>query len=248
MQWTDQAIVLSTRKFSEHSGIVSTFTFEHGRAKGMVRNMTSRAQRGVYQLGNIITTTWQARLSEQLGYFTSELVQPVAAICLSDPLKLLGLSTLCALLDTTLAEHDAHPHLFTISLALIKNIIDKTQWMEEYIKFEIILLHELGFQLELEHCAATGQIHDLLYVSPRSGRAVSRDAGEPYKDKLLPLPPFLTQEGASLPIKDADIKNGLELGAYFLNKYILSTHTLSMPSARTRLYEAILKQHIAVSV
>jgi DNA repair protein RecO (recombination protein O) len=248
MQWTDQAIVLSTRKFSENSGIVSVFTYQHGRAKGLVRQISGRSQRGTYQLGNIITTSWSARLAEQLGYFQSELVQPIAAFCLSEPLRLLGLSATCALLDITLAEREAHPILFETTLPLIQKIIMEKEWVKDYVSFEILLLQELGFRLELECCVATGKTEDLIYVSPKSGRAVSATAGQPYKDKLLPLPQFLLPERNSLPTTLEDIKNGLELGAYFLNKYMLSAHALAMPNARTRLYESILKQTIALSV
>lgn len=248
MQWTDQAIVLSTRKFSEHSGIVSTFTLDHGRAKGLVRQVSSRTNRGIYQISNKITATWQARLPEQLGFFKAELIQPVAAICLSEPLKLLGLASTCALLDSTLAEHEAHPHLYHAIIELFNHMLSSQEWLSSYIKFEILLLEELGFQLELEQCGATGQLDELIYVSPKTGRAISQSAGAPYKDKLLHLPAFLTSNGQNQPIKSLDIKNGLELGAYFLNKYVLAPHAMSMPSARTRLYESLIKQSIAITV
>ena len=203
--------------------------------------MTSKTQRGTYQLGNVIDATWNARLSEQLGHYKAELIHPVAAHCLSYPMQLLGLSSVCALLDSTLGERDPHPELFDTTMALIRQIITQAVWIPDYIRFEIALLSELGFRLELTHCVVTGQTNDLIYVSPRSGRAVSAAAGQPYTHLLLPLPQFLVQDTHPSSVNNHDMKNGLELGAYFLNKYIMNTHAISLPATRIRLYDMVSK-------
>lgn len=244
MEWTDQAIVLSSRKYSEDSGIVCLLSKHHGRYKGLVRRITSNTQRGIYQIGNILEATWNARLSEQLGYYKSELLQPVAAYCLQDPLQLTGLSALCALLDISLAERDPHPDVFDQAITLTHQIIQEPIWLPAYIHFEIHLLSEVGFRLDLSQCAATGQTHDLIYVSPKSGRAVSKEPGLPYQHKLLPLPSFLIQEVPLTGITRQDIQNGLALSGYFLNKYIMNTHAILMPSARIRLYEMAMSSHL----
>jgi len=239
MEWTDQAIVLSTRKYSENGAIICLLSKHHGRYKGLARRITSVSQRGIYQIGNVLESTWKARLSEQLGYYQSELLHPAAAYCLHDPMRLTGLSALCALLDTTLAERDAHPHLFDHALAVIQQITGELIWLPAYIRFEIDLLSKLGFRLELHCCTATGQTQNLIYVSPKSGRAVCQEAGLPYQHLLLPLPSFLIQETVTTDITQQDIKNGLALSAYFLNKYIIKPYTISMPVARVRLYEMV---------
>lgn len=233
MQISDEAIVLSTLKYSENSAIVSLFTRQHGRFKGMVKGITSKKQRGIYQQGNIIDTIWSARLPEHLGYFNSELNQSVASHFLSDMTALTGLSCLCTLLDTCLAEREPYEHLYEATLHVIEQMIYQEHWEKAYILFELELLSDLGFRLELDHCGATQSTEELIYVSPKTGRAICKSAGAPYHEKLLALPAFINQP-AFTPTPQ-DIMQGITLTGYFIQKYFFEAHDVSMPNVRHRL-------------
>lgn len=242
MQWNDQAIILKTSKYSESSGIVSVLTKNHGRFKGLVRSITSPKNRGTYQSGNLVQTSWRARISEQLGNFTSELTTPFASYCMDDALAITAISSLCTLLDTTLPERDPHPELFDATYELLCQILQDERWIVDYIYFELFLLQALGFSLELHHCAVTNQTDHLIYVSPKSGKAVSRNAGLPYHHKLLPLPGFLIDR--SKPITILDLNHALQLSAYFLNKYVFQPHGLLLPAARAQLPSLLVEPQL----
>jgi DNA repair protein RecO (recombination protein O) len=233
MDWTDDGIVLSARKHGESAAIASLLTRGHGRHTGLVRGGNSRRQRGVLQTGNMVRAAWRARLEEHLGTYSVELVEGHAARVMDDPGRLAAMAAACALVDMVLPEREAHPNLFESLGALLGTLIEEA-WAEAYVIWELTLLAELGFGLDLTECAATGATDELIYVSPKSGRAVSADAGEPYRDKLLPLPAFLLSPATA---ETGTLSDGLRLTGYFLDRHVLTPHDKSLPDARQRLAE-----------
>ena len=219
MDFTDDAIVLSARRHGEANLVLSALTREHGRHLGLVKGGASRRQRPLLEIGNLLKVTWRARLEEQLGNFTVEPVGAVAAILLDDPLRLAALSAACAVADIVLPEREPHEDVYRATAALIDAISAATDWPAAYVRWELALLAALGFGLDLSKCAATGETADLVYVSPKTGRAVSRAAGQGYHDRLLPLPLFLI-DAAATP-DTADLLAGLRLTGYFLDRHVL---------------------------
>ncbi len=276
MDWSDDGIVLAARKFGESSTIVTLLTLANGRHAGLVRGGTGRRARGIYQPGNRVRATWRARLSDHLGSYSCELTHGWAADILDAPLRLMALSAACAMAEVTLADREPHPALFQGLTDLLSSLASRPEtengaepgngdnrsdggdgglagfagpWPARYARWELMLLGELGFGLDLASCAVTGARDDLVFVSPRSGRAVSSEAAAPYKDRLLPLPAFLTpafQTGAetaddlATPTPD-DINNALALTGYFLERNVFAAHDRAMPAARGRLKDALAR-------
>jgi DNA repair protein RecO (recombination protein O) len=218
MDFTDDAIVLSTRRHGEANLVLSALTREHGRHLGLVKGGASRRQRPHLEIGNRLTVTWKARLEEQLGSFQVEPLGAVSALLLDDPLRLAGLASACAVADTVLPEREPHADVFTATAALIDAIAGESGWPAAYVRWELALLASLGFGLDLSRCAATGATRDLAYVSPKSGRAVSREGAGLYRDRLLPLPAFLIADAT--PGRD-DLLAGLRLTGFFLDRHVL---------------------------
>jgi DNA repair protein RecO (recombination protein O) len=236
MEWTDDGIVLSVKKHGETSSIVSLLTRNHGRHLGLVRGGSGKKARGILQPGNLLEARWRARLAEHLGTFSCEMTEAFAAAVLRDPLKLAGLSSACAITEGALAEREPHQPVFEGLLALIGSLV-QDDWPSAYVKWELGLLGEIGFALDLSECAATGQNDQLAYVSPKSGRAVSLAAAEPYKKKLLVLPEFLLKPGAiGSPEEVAD---GLALTGYFLERDVFGHTKTGLPAARGRLTDRL---------
>ena len=232
MLWTDEGVVLAVRRHGESAAIVSVFTRDHGRYAGLTRGGFGRRARPIYQQGNLVQVTWRARLAEQLGALTGELKMPLAARLLADPARLGGLAAACALLEITLPERDPHPRLFEALGAWLEQLVGDRPWLEGYVRFELGLLAELGFGLDLSRCAVTGTSENLIYVSPSSGRAVSGAGAGAYADRLLPLPPFLVHRGAADP---AQLAAGLRLTGSFLRRHLFDASDRSLPEARDRL-------------
>jgi DNA repair protein RecO (recombination protein O) len=235
MEWTDQGIVLSARRHGESAVILSLLTEGHGRHAGLVRGGAGRRQRGILQPGNLVTVIWRARLEEHLGSFTVELLRNPSAAWLDDPARLAALSSACTIADQTLPEREPGESVFNGFMHLLATM-DADGWQAAYVEWELALLGELGFGLDLTACAATGSNDALAYVSPRSGRAVSVSAGEPYRDKQLPLPGFLIGRE---PAEPADIAAGLALTGYFLDLHLFAPHKRRLPDPRGRLLERI---------
>src|SRR5215831_9396781 len=236
MEWSDEAIVLSLRPHGESSGILDALTRSHGRHSGLVRGGISSKGRAVLQPGNRVKATWRARLSENLGVFTVEPIKARAGDMFAERAALVGLNALAAVAAAVLPEREPHEAAFESADVLLDAMATHSfaDWAPLFVRWEAGLLNELGFGLDLARCASTGSPEDLIYVSPRTGRAVSRAAGEPYRDRLLALPSFLLgrQAGeASL----GDILAGLELTAHFLSQLVLAPHDKKMPDARLRL-------------
>ncbi len=188
--------------------------------------------RPLLQPGNLIRVTWRARLAEHLGGFNVELIEAHAARVLDDACALAAISTLASL-ARLLPERDPHQALYAAALGVLRALDRAEIWPARFVRWELQLLADLGFGLDLSECAATGEDIDLAYVSPRSGRAVSRGAGQAYADKLLKLPAFLLDEEATA--SEADILSGLALTGHFLERDVLAPQGLLMPQARDRL-------------
>ena len=236
MDFSDEGILISARPLGEANAIAELLTREHGRHLGLVRGGRSRRMRPLLQPGNVLSLTWRARLSEHLGSFAIELLVPHAGRALDDEAALAAIGSLSSLAKL-LPERDSHPQLYARGLEVLSALDDVRIWPRLLVLWEILLLQDLGFGLDLTECAATGTDNDLIYVSPRSGRAVSRDAGQPYCSKLLALPRFLIDNEAEAP--PADIVAGFALTGYFLERHALEPHGLTMPQSRERLIELL---------
>ena len=235
MEWIEDGIVLAARAHGESALVVSLLTAGHGRHAGLVYGGASTRQRPLWQPGNRVRVEWRARLADHLGSFKGELMAAHAARALDDPLALAGLLAACATLDAALPEREPHPALFE-GVAALLGALGHDGWPVICVHLELGLLQELGFGLDLEKCAATGVTENLAYVSPRTGRAVSRDAGEPYKDKLLALPGFLATRSRAAT---AEVLTGLELTGYFLERHVFWPHNKPLPPARDRFIETL---------
>jgi len=235
MQWIDEGFVLSARRHGETSSIVNLLSREHGRHVGLVRGGASSRQRGILQSGNLVSATWRARLEEHLGTFTVEPLLALAASLLDQPGPLAALISVCALIESSLPEREPHPQLFD-DLSALMALLDGPDWCIAYGRWELALLTEVGFGLDLSACASTGRNDDLIYVSPKSGRAVSALAGEPYRDRLLPLPGFLIYGNTATT---EDLVAGLQLTGFFIERHIFSPHARTLPDARARLLRYI---------
>jgi DNA repair protein RecO (recombination protein O) len=236
MLWQDEGFILAVRRHGESGAVVSVFTGGHGRHAGLVRGGGSRRALPVQQIGNRVQATWRARLTDQLGSFTLELARPVAALLLDRPDRLAGLCAACALLEAGLPERDPHPNLYRSLGELIDALVQEDARWDRYVRFELDLLAELGFGLDLGSCAVTGDTEDLAFVSPRSGRAVSRAAAGPYADRLLPLPAFLIERG---PSDAAQIRAGLQLTGAFLRRHLFDVSDSAVPRARQLLLDRL---------
>jgi len=259
MQWSDEGIVLGSKRHGEANALLDLMTREHGRHLGLVRGGAGTRLAPVLQPGNRVGATWRARLDEHLGLYTVEGLDARAASFLSVPHALYGvthLATLCHLLP----ERDPHPQIHAALERLLDGLLDPCEAAPGIARFELQLLAELGFGLDLASCAANGSVNDLVYVSPKSGRAVSRQAGEPWKERLLRLPAFLAaddvpsshaispQEISLQEISQQDIADGFRLTGFFLVRYVLEPRGLSLSEARASFVAAVLRDRSAIAV
>jgi DNA repair protein RecO (recombination protein O) len=231
MQWTDEGVILATRRHGENSLIVELLTLRHGRHLGLVRGGRSSRLRPMLQPGNSVLATWRARLDEHLGNYTLETTTARAARLMEGAGALYGLQMVASLIRL-LPERDPHPELYEGVIALLDFLDDPLRAGRLLVRFEARMLEELGFGLDLERCAATGTTSDLVYVSPKTGRAVSRAAGERYGDRLLALPRFLIDNDDMLEVAPADILAGFRLTGHFLYRRVFEPRGLAPPDAR----------------
>jgi len=236
MEWSDDAIVLSVRAHGETGAIVEALTREHGRHLGLVRGGVSRRFKPVLQPGNSLKVEWRARLSEHLGSFTAELETARAGGLMDRRDALIGLNALTATASAALPEREAHAPVFAVAEILLDAMAEDglAHWGPLFVRWEAGLLDALGFGLDLSHCAATGSTDDLIYVSPRSGRAVSGEAGAPYAERMFALPGFLLGS-QNTDVTAAAIASGLRLTGHFLLERVLRPHGKDLPPARLRL-------------
>ncbi|HRN89707.1 DNA repair protein RecO [Hyphomicrobium sp.] len=233
MNWSDEGIVLSVRPHGETASVVELLTRTHGRHLGLVHGGRSRKARPVLQIGNHVAITWKARLADHLGHMQVELIRGYAAIAMEDAAALSGLTSLAAM-ARLLPERDPHPNLYEVTLFVLAYLDDASVWPALLVRWELALLGELGFGLDLTECASTGANDGLIYVSPKSGRAVSASAGEPYRDRLLSLPAFLLP-GRRASVAPGDIEAGLALTGHFLETRVLQPRGEGLPEARARM-------------
>jgi DNA repair protein RecO (recombination protein O) len=236
LEWNDDAVVLSVRPHGETSAILEALTRRHGRHLGLVRGGASRRTKSVLQPGNTVHLHWRARLNEHLGNFSAELVKARTGDMLDRRDALAGLNAFTAVAAAALPEREAHMPVFEAGGVLLDAMQDEDMihWGALYVRWEAGLLEELGFGLDLSRCAATGAREQLIYVSPRTGRAVSADAGAAYKERLFALPAFLLGSQNVAPTA-ADVLAGLKLTGHFLADRVLQPHGREMPPARLRL-------------
>ncbi len=231
MQWTDEGVILGTRRHGETSLIVELMTRTHGRHLGLVRGGRSRRQQPTLQPGNSVAVTWRARLDEHLGTYSAEAIGLRAARLMESASGLFSLQVLAALVRL-LPERDPHPDLYEGIVAMLDFLDEPLAAGRLLVRFEARMLEELGFGLDLDCCAATGTRQELIYVSPKTGRAVSRTAGEPYKTRLLALPRFLVDKDAPAVPSADEIRAGFRLTGYFLARHVYEPRGLAPPEAR----------------
>lgn len=236
MDWRDEGILLSVRRHGETSAIIDVFTAEHGRHAGVVRGGTSRKIAPVLQAGAQLDLSWRARLEEHLGSYTVEPLRSRAGVALGNRLALAGLNAVTGLLAFALPEREANAALYRQSVQLLDLLGQNDVWPLAYLQFEMALLEASGVGLDLSECAVTGATEGLIYVSPRTGRAVSAEGAGDWADKLLPLPPILRGQGAG---EDAQIVEALRVTGYFLNeKLAVGLGAKALPEARARYVDA----------
>ncbi|HLO76664.1 MAG TPA: DNA repair protein RecO [Magnetospirillum sp.] len=233
MEWADEGVVLAVRRLGESGAVASLLTREHGRHPGLVHGAAGKEKRGVLQPGNRVWAWWRGRLAEQLGTYRIEPLRAHAAEVFDDPARLTALAAACALAEVALPERHSHMAAHAALVAFL-DALSSEAWPSVYVHWELALLRDLGYGLDLAQCAATGANDGLAFVSPKTGRAVSYSAGEPYRDKLLRLPRFLAQGGEGDRV---EVFEGLTLAGYFLDRHVLNPQRLAMPAARSRLVD-----------
>ncbi len=237
-EWQGPAIVLGARPHGESGAVVTLLTEALGRHAGLAKGGASRAQSSLWMPGNLVEARWVARLPDQLGALSGELVHPAAALALEDPLALALLSAACAVAEGALPEREPHPRCFHGLVALVARLGEgAAAALPDYVLWEAELLTELGYGLDLARCALTGSVEDLAFVSPRSGRAVSAGAAEPWAGRLLPLPRFLL--GQSGPVGLAECLAGLRLTGHFLGRDAFGHRSGGAPAARGMLQDRV---------
>jgi DNA repair protein RecO (recombination protein O) len=238
MKWQEEGLILSVRQHGENSAVASLLTRSHGRHAGIIR--VSSRNRSLLQPGNTVQAQWSARLPEHLGTFQLELVHSPIARIMTESLRLAAMISLLTILDRLLAERHPYPSIYDMVVALMQKLTDvSANWLKDYAIFEFRLLEILGYGLDLSQCAATGKQDDLAYISPKSGCAVSREAGLPYASKLFEIPKFIIVSDEGI-IEQDDIAKSLKISGYFLAKYFFNS---ILPDQRQRL--AHLLDHLS---
>ena len=249
-EWDDFGFILSAKKYGEKGLIVNILTEAHGRHIGWINNYKTKSILSNVQPGNLVKVLWKSRLIEQMGSFKIELISSISGKIFDEKIKLQALNSLCSLLEKFLPERQSYPEIFDATNAFIKllalnNECGNNQWIKGYIKWEIGLLSSIGFSLDLKQCAVTGQKNDLYYVSPKTGKAVSKKGAGKYAPKLFKLPFFLGGKKAIGSNLQEEILAGLNITTYFFkNKLLLSindSRIMNLPNPRDRLENMIKK-------
>jgi DNA repair protein RecO (recombination protein O) len=236
MEWDAPAIVLDVHPYGEGDAIATVMTEEHGAHRGLARGGGARSRTATWQPGNLVQARWVARLAEQLGSLSAELVHPGAALAMDDPLGLAMLSAACAVAEGALPEREPHPRVFAGLLQMIARLPRGAEILADLIRWEAVLLAELGYGLDLTRCAVTGATSGLTFVSPKTGRAVTAAGAGIWTSRLLRLPAFLTGGGDATP---ADWRDGLLLTGHFLERDAFGHHHRPLPAARQMLYDRV---------
>ena len=240
MEWRDEGVLLSVRKHGEGSAIIEVFTAEHGRHAGLVRGGGSRKMSPILQPGAQLSVEWKARLEDHLGSYTVDPIKSRAVPIMGDRAALAAMGSIASLLCLGLPEREAHHRLYARTLDLMDTLGETSDWPARYALWENALLTDMGFGLDFSECAATGATQDLIYVSPKSGRAVSRDGGKDYVDRMLPLPRFLNMDD---PTENQDaVTDSLRTTGHFLEVWLMpALGRNKLPSARERLIAALTR-------
>jgi DNA repair protein RecO (recombination protein O) len=239
MQWQDEAIIIGVKRHGETSVVAEVMTRSRGRHLGLVRSGRSRTMQPVLQAGNRVEAVWRARLDEHLGEFKLEPLRLRAARLMEQATSVYGVQAMGALLRL-LPERDPHPHLYEALDVILETMDDPADAGELFIRFELAILNDLGYGLDLTECAATGSRQDLQYVSPKSGRAVCREAGAPYADRMLALPAFL-REGAKAAANPESMAAAFRLTGFFLHRHVYEPRGITENAARDGFIQAALK-------
>jgi DNA repair protein RecO (recombination protein O) len=241
MEWTDEGIVLGVRRHGESSAIVELMTRAHGRHLGLVRGGAGSRMRPLLQPGNSVRAVWRARLDEHLGTYAIEATQLRAAILLESSHAVYGVTHLASL-ARLLPERDPHEDIYEMLQHTLDDFEDAGEAAVHLVRFELAMLAELGFGLDLENCAATGETEELAYVSPKSGGAVSRTAGEPWAARLLRLPDFMRAgEGSVISFTDEDLQDGFRITGLFLLRHVLEPRGQGHSDAREGFINAVIR-------
>lgn len=237
MEWDAPAVVLAARPYGEGGALVTLLTEAHGGQRALARGGGSRAQASLWQPGNLVQARWVARLADQLGSLTGELVHAPAALAMDDPLALAILASACAVAEGALPEREPHPAVFQEIVQLIARLPRGADALTDYVRWETALLTELGYGLDLARCAVTGETAGLTWVSPRTGRAVADEAAGEWRSRLLALPGFLAGANTAGP---ADWRDGLRLTGHFLERDAFGHQHKPLPPARHRLADQVM--------
>lgn len=242
--WSDNGIVLQARSHGENGAVITLMTENNGRHAGYLHGAHSSRNKVFLEAGSHVYVDWQAKTTDQLGHFKPELHKNWAGNFMDERLRLSALLSACALCERALPEREHHPEIYYGLLALFE-ALETEVWAAAYIMWEIALLKELGFAIDLTRCAGGGDSNDLAYVSPKSGRAVSEAAGRIYKERLLVLPEFLKQQNKDRDIsgQPEDILTGLQLTGYFLENWVFAQHSQGIPDARLRFEDQFAKKN-----
>jgi len=247
MEWTDEGIVLGVRRHGESSAIVELLTREHGRHLGLVRGGAGSRMRPLLQPGNSVTALWRARLDEHLGYYQLEGTRLRAASLLASSHAVYGVTHLASL-ARLLPERDPHADIYAMLELTLDDFEDAGAAAVHLIRFELAMLAELGFGLDLANCVATGATSELIYVSPKSGGAVSRTAGEPFRDRLLRLPAFLREDDSSNAWSEQDLLDGFALTGRFLLRNVLEPRGQNHSDARAGFISAVTRPRAGLAL
>lgn len=246
MEWTDDGIVLGVRRHGESSAVAELLTRDHGRHLGLVRGASGARMRPVLQPGNTVRATWRARLDEHLGMYAIEGLDLRAATLIATSHGAYGVTHLAAL-ARLLPERDPHEEMFERLTVALDDFDDPGDAALHIVRFELAILTELGFGLDLANCAATGETTDLIYVSPKSGGAVSRTAGAPWADRLLPLPAFLREDEETSGYVDQDLVDGFRLTGLFLLRHVLEPRGQGHSDAREGFINAVMRTRLRLA-
>jgi len=235
MQWTSEGLIIGVRRHGETSVIAEVMAAKHGRTLGLIRGGRSSKLAATLQPGNTVQLTWRARLEEHLGTMTVEMIDARAADLIADRTRLYACQLVCDHLRL-LPERDPHDRLLGLSVDALNDGKDRLALGTELARFELAVLDELGFGLDLSACAVTGQTTDLTHVSPKTGRAVSREPAKPYCDRLLRLPQFLISDTPATP---GDVADAFRLTGHFLHMHVWDARQVEPPAMRDALIEAL---------
>lgn len=236
MEWDAPAIILDARPYGEGDAVVTVMTEAHGPHRGLARGGASRGKAATWQPGNIVQVRWIARLSDQLGSFTGELIHAGAAHAMQDALALSMLAAACAVAEGAIPEREPHPRILDGLLRLVPRLPLGESLLTDLVQWELVVLSDLGYGLDLSTCAVTGRSEGLAYVSPKTGRAVTSEGAGDWAVRLLPLPGFLTGEA---PPDAAAWRDGLRLTGHFLARDAFGLQHRPLPQARAMLYDRV---------